>query len=70
MRYWNEVGEAIGGLFRRVRPHNDDQMIGTVERLLPEPLDERALLNKLSSEVEYGQSKAILSAKLMPSAKM
>lgn len=68
--YWNEVGEAIGCLFRRIRPSDDDQMIGTVDRLLPELLDEKAYIKELAAEAEHEHRKTVLGSGLLHSSEV
>lgn len=67
--YWNGVGEAVGRLFRSVRPSSDDEVTGTIERLLPEPLDERALLNELNALADTERRKAELTSALLAPVK-
>ncbi len=64
--YWKAVGGEVLRLFRFTPPRGDDEVHGILDRLLPDPLDERGALYELSREADRERQKLALAQGLFP----
>ncbi|MEL6368672.1 MAG: plasmid recombination protein [Pseudomonadota bacterium] len=65
--YWKAVGGEVLRLFRFTPPLDDNEVYGILDRLIPDPLDERGALYELSREAEQERHKLLLVQSLLPS---
>lgn len=66
--YWKAVGGEVLRLFRFTPPRNDDETHGVLERLIPDPLDERSVLHELSRDADQERQKLALAQGLFPAS--
>lgn len=55
--YWNEVGSEISKLFKAFKPRSEDEASGALGLLLPNPLDESAVMYELARNVQEERRK-------------
>ncbi len=63
--YWKAVGGEILRLFRLTPPRDDNEVHGILDQLIPDPLDERSVLNELSQEADQERQKLVMAQVLL-----